>query len=507
MQTIGTDVIDMQPTGLPSRRRLLLVAGTACAILVVVGLRPISDVDLLWQLKLGQLIVQQRALVQTDPFTFTHHGQYFPPLCWLAQVVYAFLYSIGSWQFLQIFDNLMFVGAFVIAGLSVKPWETRSVAIAAAMGVGFLMGAPHNSVRPQTFALLGMAALLALRGSTLPDVGKMIGGALILVLWQNLHPSVVIPGLVLGALLLADVWDWWHGDRTAPIRVDVVLLIAVALAQFATPMGFSLVAVSQRNKDLSLHLPQPAVEWLPCWDPRIRSQVLGSMVAPGLLTLVLLLGARFRVRAADLALLLVMTALSAAAWRFAFFAAVVLIPVWSRLFDRALPPVLLAEPKPTPGPSIASLGAAALLFALVAAIVPVLARPTLFSPENFPDAGIRALRGELRDGRVYNFNPYGGPLIFHGKGAWQLLIDGRIYLFSDAEWKEYFDAAAGDVSVDTLVEKHAPDAFFLHPYVQHGLITLLRKHPQWQEVWSDATCSVFVRRQPDTAIAQREGTP
>src|SRR5687767_26232 len=125
-------------------------------MLVLVGLRPITDVDMFWQLRLGQMIVAQRGLVTADPFTFTHHGEAFPPLCWLAQVVYGLLYPVGGWPLLQIVDNLVFVGAFVVAALTVRPGEARSAAVAAALAIGFLVAQPHNSLRPQTFALLGL---------------------------------------------------------------------------------------------------------------------------------------------------------------------------------------------------------------------------------------------------------------------------------------------------------------------------------------------------------------
>ena len=34
-----------------TRRRLLLIAAAACAMLLLVGLRPITDVDMFWQLR------------------------------------------------------------------------------------------------------------------------------------------------------------------------------------------------------------------------------------------------------------------------------------------------------------------------------------------------------------------------------------------------------------------------------------------------------------------------
>src|SRR5262249_17690724 len=151
------------------------------------------------------------------------------------------------------------------------------------------------------------------------------------VVWQNLHPSVVVAGFVLAALLVADAWEAWCGEKSDRLIVDLGLLLGVAFAQFATPMGFDILAISARNRELSLREPQPAIEWLPCWEPRVRAMALPSIGLAVALTLVLLFRARFRVKAADAALLLVMGGLSVWAVRFGFFAAVVLLPVWARL--------------------------------------------------------------------------------------------------------------------------------------------------------------------------------
>jgi hypothetical protein len=126
--------------------------------------------------------------------------------------------------------------------------------------------------------------------------------------------------------------------------------------------------------------------------------------------------------------------------------------------------------------------------------------------EDIPEAGRKALARELPAGRIYNFQPYGGPLSYWSRGRWQVLMDGRMYVYSDAEWKEYYAAAAGHVSVDELVDRHSPDAFFVHPYVQKGLIERLRAHPQWQEIpGAGVGCCVFVRQQPEATVALRGG--
>jgi hypothetical protein len=277
-------------------------------------------------------------------------------------------------------------------------------------------------------------------------------------------------------------------------------------------MTFDILAISARNRELSLREPQPAIVWLPCWEPRVRAMALPSIGLAAVVTLVLLARARFRVKAADAVLLLVMGGLSAWMVRFGFFAAVVLLPVWARLIERALPAEVFAEPAEKEGASPALVGAVALVMLMFAAAVPVLARPQVFDRDSIPEEGLSQLRRALPEGRIYNFQPYGGPLTFARRERWRVLMDGRIYVYSNQEWDDYYDAAAGKVPVEQLVERHRPDAFFLHPFVQRGLIERLQKHPGWHCLYDDQrealeqgrspTCTIFIPGEPETGIAR-----
>jgi hypothetical protein len=495
-----------------TRSQLLALTGAGCLMLLLIGwTRPISDVDLFWQVKLGELIWSNGKLVTADPFTFTHGGQTFPPVCWLAQVVYAGVYSLGGWRLLQGLDNLLFVGALLVAGLAAcKPQAERSeawgstslrpLAAVAAVAVGFIVALPHNSLRPQTFAVFGLALLLALHSSRLPAWLKITLGGLLLLVWQNLHPSVLVAGIALAPLAAAEAWDWFRGRKPEQLGVTVALLVLVALCEFATPMGAGLLDVSRRNAELSRTSPQPPTEWMPCWEPQVRTLALSSVGVGVAVTLGLLVLSRFRVKLGDLLLIVVMTGLALSALRFGLFMAVALVPIWARLFDAVLPREQGhgTEARPAPG----FLWPICAVVVLLAALLPVVFRPQEFASD-MPWAGVRKLKDTMPAGRIYDFAPYGGPLIWEGYPDWQLLTDGRIYFFSDAEWREYYDAADGQVAVDTLVDHHSPDAFFLHPFVQHGLIEKLEQHPQWQRIHKDDTCQVFIRKQATSTVAWR----
>jgi hypothetical protein len=343
--------------------------------------------------------------------------------------------------------------------------------------------------------------LLWLHSSRRPVGVKIVVGALILIVWQNLHPSVLVAGVALGAFLASDAWDWWRGRGAEPLFTTATLIVLVAVCQFATPMGLDILAISKRNAELSLGLEQPAREWLPAWDDRIRNLVLPSFGLAIAVTLILLARVSFRARAADLLLLGVMTGLAAFSFRFGLFMAVALVPAWARLLQQALPATMFPEKVESTGPPVGFLAPAAVLAAVMTAALSVSYRSELFAQDVVPDRGVQWLRKELPDGRIYNFQPYGGPLIWAGFPDWHVMMDGRIYMFSNPEWDAYYNEAAGKVPVDAIVNRDSPDVFFLHPQVQAGLIARLQAHPQWDEAYSDGVCSIFLRKKAGSSVA------
>jgi hypothetical protein len=91
---------------------------------------------------------------------------------------------------------------------------------------------------------------------------------------------------------------------------------------------------------------------------------------------------------------------------------------------------------------------------------------------------------------------WGGILTDVGHPDWKVTHDGRYYLLPPGEWDAHGVANAGMVPVEALEERYRPDAFFLRPGFDDGLINRLRRHPRWRELYTDGSCAVFVRAGP-----------
>ena len=68
------------------------------ALLIAAGNGLLNDPDTMWQITVGQWILDHRAVPQTDIYSFTMQGQPWISTQWLAQVMYAKVFAIAGWS-------------------------------------------------------------------------------------------------------------------------------------------------------------------------------------------------------------------------------------------------------------------------------------------------------------------------------------------------------------------------------------------------------------------------
>ena len=68
------------------------------ALFLLAGNRLLIDPDTLWQITVGQWILDHRAVPETDVFSFTMRGQPWISTQWLAQVLFARTYALFGWS-------------------------------------------------------------------------------------------------------------------------------------------------------------------------------------------------------------------------------------------------------------------------------------------------------------------------------------------------------------------------------------------------------------------------
>src|SRR3954454_8232529 len=148
-------------TAQPSRGLLPLWIGAGVYVLLLIsGERLLADPDTLWQITVGQWILDNHAVPRTDVYSFTMQGQPWISTQWLAQVLYAKTYAIAGWSGPVVLAAVAIAATFaLLAGfLSRLLSESTTlvfVAAALALTVPHLLARPHVLALPVTVAWVG----------------------------------------------------------------------------------------------------------------------------------------------------------------------------------------------------------------------------------------------------------------------------------------------------------------------------------------------------------------
>src|ERR1700733_11083649 len=175
-------------------------------LFVLAGNRLLIDPDTLWQITVGQWILDHHAVPETDVFSFTMRGQPWISTQWLGQVLYAKTYAISGWGGPVVLATSAVAAPFVPFTNFLKPRLSESTplvfgAAALALTVPHLLARPHVLAMPVMLAWVGgLVAAADRRGA--PSFWLLP----LMALWPNLHG-----GFVLGLALVA------------PIALDAVL--------------------------------------------------------------------------------------------------------------------------------------------------------------------------------------------------------------------------------------------------------------------------------------------
>ncbi len=407
------------------------------------------------------------------------------PFAWLSQIAFAEVYRVGGWKLLYAFDSIIWALGFLVVAQSAKRTFPSTGAVVVALALGFTVSVPFSSLRPQSFAILCFGLLLALLRSSLSTRKKVCLAVPLCILWHNLHPSASIAAAsAFGAAAVRWLCVLRNPHYPKPWADTWVGGIAV-LSCLITPAGIKGIKTSARNAEISRQLG--VNEWLPIWDSKNVVDAFPVWIA--IAATGFMIATRKRLPAiADVGRIIAPGLMMLAAYRFAPFWALAMIPVWAA----ALAETAAAGPKKSHAATARSTFYG-IFFVLFGVLSASLLRADLFA-SYLPLEGVNRLQSENVSGTIYCHPAWGGPLIEKGYPNWQVSYDGRYYVYSWEEWQEYRMAATGERPLADIIRQHNPSAFFLHPFMEGALVRQLRHVHDWIEVYSDSNCLIFMPR-------------
>ena len=460
------------------------------AVVFIISLRSYTDPDLWGHLRFGLDVIEQRRIVQVDPYSYLTEGYRWINHEWLMEVLMGIAWIIGrdiGLIMLRVLVYWLTVGLIfwrIVASERVSFSPTLIVWLfTVSTTIGF-----SNTVRPQVFTFLLFACtLIIIQESERGKYRLLWLMPVIVALWVNLHGGFLAGCGVLG------VWTIVHLFFNPQQWRSVVPPVAVtALATLANPYGYELLRFLLETA--TGDRPE-IIDWQPL---PIRSPLGGIYLAvmsfaiwagyisplPRNITLMGLFGL------VGIMPLVAIRHLPLMGIAFAIFMSPHVGAAWQASISRQsrdVPIPRWVQPLPLIGAGIILL-------------VGIGTTPTGFiSGTSVPHHATTLLRESGFQGRLMCDFGWGQYIIWHLGPQVQVGMDGRREtVYPPDVYEEYVDFHFGVNDWEAILRRQPPDAVLVSK--GSAPANLLALHSAWRQVFADEESILFVRTDSVAAV-------
>ncbi|EJN12497.1 hypothetical protein PMI42_04155 [Bradyrhizobium sp. YR681] len=472
-----------------SRARALVplcVGAGAYLFFLYVGDTLLQDSDSFWQIKIGQWILDHRALPYTDFYSFTRPGAPWVSTSWLSQALFALSYAQWDWAGPVILTALAVAlsAAILVNQLDAHLEIPRSVLfamLAVVLSLHHILARPHMLALPVMVAWVGMLMAAADRKGT-PSWTWLP----LMSLWSNLHGGFVLGLALIGPISFVALWGLESGKQVRLLSRWFLFGVAALAASCVTPYGWRTLLGATNILNLG-ELLTVISEWMPASFASFTA-FEGALL--GLIALGLYRGLTLSPPRILLILLLTWMALShvRSIEAFAFLVPLVL----------AKP---LGEQSPLPQPDARNTDSwPARYVTITGALMIVAAAWTStsiymshhrfsFTMAQVPVAAVDLLQ-QRKAQRIFNAYQFGGYLIARGM---PVFADGRAELYGEKFVMDFFKATEGRKPelLPRLLDEYKIDATLLVADAPGPQI--LDHLKGWKRIYTDDIAVIHVR--------------
>ena len=465
--------------------------------------RNVTDPDVWWHLRTGQLILQNHALFHIDPYSFTKFGEPWIDHEWLSQLLIFVVYKSAGWGGLCVVFGVVISSAFMVvfyrsAG---RPYIAGVITL-----LGAFASAPSWGVRPQMLTLLLASLLLLILEGSYERPQLLWLAPPLMLLWVNLHAGYAVGIALIALFLLGDALDVALGfdepnlsgksARAERFRILAVVIVTCAAVVILNPYGTAMYVYpleTLRSRAMQSYIG----EWASPDFHQLRYMPVLAMI---LATLILPSISRRRFRPRELLLLAVATYAALRSVRHIPLYTLIAIPMLSAMVQAWLQERTdskLQKTKQSPmtnaKPAINAILLVGFVVFLFLRVRYVVNHQAQMEANDFPAAAVSFIQAHHPPAPMLNHYNWGGYFIWKLYPDYRVYIDGRADLYGDAFMNDFAAVyyLKGDAWQSTFA-KWGIQTVILPP--DAPLVTTLRALPSWETIYSDKQAVILTRK-------------
>jgi len=480
-------------SGLQTRNLFVIILAMG---LFVLAARNVTDPDVWWHLRTGQLIIHNQRVFHADPYSFTRAGQPWVNHEWLSQILIFGLYKVAGWGGLITGFAVVILAAFLLVFLR-SPG--RPYVAGAMTAWGAIASVPSWGVRPQVFTLLLASVFLWLLERSYQRVKLLWWTPPLMLLWVNLHAGYAVGIALLAIFLAGDALDRAFGVRepdltAARLRTLILALVACMAVVPLNPYGVAMYRYPLETLHSRAMLAYIG-EWL---SPDFHQGRYAAVLLMMLATILLPAMSPRRLHARELLLLAITMYAALRSVRHIPIYVLVAAPLLGAMVQAKLQELgkagLLDGHLPMTQAKfvVNALLLAGFLAFTVIRVGYVVGRQAQTEAWEFPAAAVDFLNSTRPAAPMMNHYNWGGYFIWKLYPEYKVYIDGRADVYGDSFLDEFaslyyikgqrWRTPLEEWDIQTVVLP--PDA---------PLVTALGALPGWQRIFSDRQAVVLTR--------------
>ena len=464
--------------------------------------RSVTDPDVWWHLRTGQLMLQNHQVFHADPFSFTKSGQPWVDHEWLSQIFIFAVYRVAGWGGLIAGFAAIIALAFFLAFLRCpgQPYVAGVITV-----WGAVASIPCWGVRPQMLTLLLASIFLLILDRSYAHPNVLWWMPPITVLWVNLHAGFAVGIAFLLLFLIGDALDLAFGFKDPHLSPARFRSLAITTAICAAVVPLNPYGMQMYRYPIQTLHSRAMLSYIGEWlSPDFHQSRYLPMLFLMLATLILPALSPHRWRPRQLLLLAATTYGALRSVRHIPIYVLVAVPLLSAMIEsclRARGKTALLDSSRSSLTSARLIANAVLLGGFLAFTAMrlhyVVARQPQTEAKEFPAAAASFLKNSRPAGPMLNHYNWGGYFIWKLFPEYRVYIDGRADLYGDTFMDEFatsyylkgksWQDPLNQWKIQTVVLP--PDA---------PLTVALQALPAWKEVFADSQAVILTRQGSDS---------